>query len=338
MGFSVKLEEDILFFPTAANYNPRLGVWEIPIHGQIFEKEEKSWIRKIFIKSLRKTLDIPKNTQYSSHFQERLRWFLVDNQRWKTVSIKLGEKSYKLKPSRANGHFVRKLVLSAQEVEDLLQTKSSIGYQAILAENDPRIFQGEVSFPKETGISIVSDIDDTIKYSDVRNKKNLLKNSFLFRFSAIPGMAEFFQQLQQNKVQFHYVSASPWQLYPLLKDFLQEEGFPKGIFHLKKFRVKDSDFFNLFMPGLDYKYRSIEPILQKFPKRRFILIGDSGEKDPEAYSVIAKRHPQQINKILIRLAYPEAKSRFEKLFSHLPREKWQVFSAADEIDRTSLTE
>ncbi len=38
----------------------------------------------------------------------------------------------------------------------------------------------------------------------------------------------------------------------------------------------------------------------RFPKRRFILIGDSGEKDPEVYREIQRRFPAQVQEIMIR--------------------------------------
>jgi hypothetical protein len=36
------------------------------------------------------------------------------------------------------------------------------------------------------------------------------------------------------------------------------------------------------------------------PQRQFILVGDSGEKDPEMYAKIAAKHPRQIVRICIR--------------------------------------
>jgi phosphatidate phosphatase APP1 len=37
-----------------------------------------------------------------------------------------------------------------------------------------------------------------------------------------------------------------------------------------------------------------------FPERRFVLVGDSGEKDPEVYSKLAARFPERVVAILIR--------------------------------------
>ncbi|KAI9473773.1 MAG: hypothetical protein EXX96DRAFT_487278 [Benjaminiella poitrasii] len=51
-------------------------------------------------------------------------------------------------------------------------------------------------------------------------------------------------------------------------------------------------------PG-KHKLEMISTILQDFPQRKFILIGDSGEIDPEIYEQIYNEYPDQIIKIFI---------------------------------------
>jgi len=91
-----------------------------------------------------------------------------------------------------------------------------------------------------------------------------------------------------------------WQLYPPLQDFIRSSRFPPGTFHLRNFRWKDESFFNLFKSPEGHKLAVIEPLLERFPKRRFILVGDSGEKDAEIYETLARKYPQQIVHIMIR--------------------------------------
>ena len=43
------------------------------------------------------------------------------------------------------------------------------------------------------GISVISDIDDTIKVSHVANRGRLLRNTFVNPFAPVPGMAELYQ-------------------------------------------------------------------------------------------------------------------------------------------------
>jgi phosphatidate phosphatase APP1 len=82
-----------------------------------------------------------------------------------------------------------------------------------------------------------------------------------------------------------------------------------------------------------YKPGVIEPLLRRFPKRQFVLVGDSGEKDPEIYGALARKFPAQIRRVLIRDVTGESAGspRYEKAFARLPREVWRVFKRPREI-------
>ncbi len=159
-------------------------------------------------------------------------------------------------------------------------------------------------------------------------------NTFFRSFEAVPGMADYYRLLVNlPDVAFHYVSASPWQLYQPLEEFRRESNYPPGSFHMKLFRWTDRSIANIFSSPIQYKLNIIEPILTRYPNRQFILIGDSGEKDPEVYGDLARRYPKQINKILIRnvTSLNTEDQRFLDAFRNVPAEKWQVFQQTDEI-------
>lgn len=131
----------------------------------------------------------------------------------------------------------------------------------------PRLFTpaaAELLLIPPTGLSIISDIDDTVKLSDVLNKRELLRNTFLREFVPVDGMAALYQHWeQQHDAVFHYVSASPWQLQPELEAFLRSSGFPLATFHLKSVRVNalpgsGDSLLNLLEKGASFKPRHIE--------------------------------------------------------------------------------
>ena len=147
-------------------------------------------------------------------------------------------------------------------------------------------------------------------------------------------MAELYQTLaRSNGAAFHYISASPWQLYAPLAEFVHTNGFPAGTFALKQFRWQDKSFFSLFADPEKYKPGVIEPLLKQFPKRKFMLIGDSGERDPEIYATLARKYPQQIVRILIRDVTGEsaASERYVKAFRGVSPSRWQIFREPDEL-------
>ena len=130
-----------------------------------------------------------------------------------------------------------------------------------------------------------------------------------------------------------YVSGSPWQLYQPLSQFLGAEGFPAGSFHLKSFRLTDSSALEFFGSQEEYKSAVIEGIFADFPQRRFILVGDSGEQDPEVYGALAREHPEQVVWILIRDVGDAGRgaARFDAAFEGVPKARWKVFRNPDEL-------
>ena len=111
---------------------------------------------------------------------------------------------------------------------------------------------------------------------------------------------------------FHYVSGGPWQMYRPLSEFLfdDDSGFPPGSFHMKNVRTnpfesESYDDFRKLAGGSgaatrEQKLQQITALLAYFPLRQFVLIGDSGELDPEIFRRVREEHPKQIAEIRIR--------------------------------------
>lgn len=146
-------------------------------------------------------------------------------------------------------------------------------------------------------------------------------------------MQKFYARLHTSKVDcFVFVSASPWQLYPIFSQFFWDKKFPDPIYLMKYFRIKDSSFLNLFKNPENYKMATIEPLIKEWKNVKFILVGDSGEKDPEAYAKLAQKYPERIIKIYIRRAYEEfLDSRVQTIFKDISQEKYQIFENPEEI-------
>ncbi|KAI8141290.1 hypothetical protein BJV82DRAFT_182106 [Fennellomyces sp. T-0311] len=158
--------------------------------------------------------------------------------------------------------------------------------------------QGHVSLVEPTGISIISDIDDTIKDTQIlAGARTVLSNTFFKHPREVSGMADAYMRWYTQGASFHYVSNSPFQLMPMLDRFLKSSDFPPGSMHL---RLDGNMLARLVeMPGRA-KRDAILQIIKDFPQRQFILIGDSGEIDLEIYARIAAEYHDQILKIFIR--------------------------------------
>jgi hypothetical protein len=324
-------DEEIVFFPTLAHRVRGGGGWECEIRGCVYEPEK----RRLILGLLRETLELKQvelTDQEAATFAERARLFMADNQRGRTIVVRVGARDHALGKSRPDGQFAG--VIRVKDAELGTAGIKTAQIQALLPAGAPRRFLGQICLVEDTGISVISDIDDTIKATQVRDRKLLLRRTFLEPFQPVPGMAEVYRAWAEKAgAQFCYVSASPWQLFLPLSEFVKANGFPSGAFYLKKFRWKDQSFLSLLESPERYKPAVIEPLLKQFPRRRFVLVGDAGERDPEIYAGLARRYPQQVARILIRDATgePVDTTRYQTTFRGLPSGLWQVFRTPAEV-------
>jgi phosphatidate phosphatase APP1 len=259
-------------------------------------------------------------------FAERARWMFVDNKRHRTISVSMGGEVHVLGRTKANGHLRARVTLKPFRRDAAPSPVTA----AVLTEADgtPGISERlEIHFLEDEGLSVISDIDDTIRISNVRDRAALLRGTFVEPFRPVPGMADLYRRWAASSgAQFHYVSATPWQLYVPLVGFIEASSFPRGTFHLKDFRWRDRTFFSLLATPDRYKLKTIEPLLKRLPHRRFVLVGDSGQHDPEVFGELARRYPRQVQRIFIRNLMDSGQTeRYRSAFGGVSSELWSIF-------------
>ncbi len=328
---SVKDDEVVVLFPTWSAPPTGDADRSLPVHGWVYEPERSSIARRVAIGTFRRALALPDDAEESAIFKRRAALFLVDNERGKRIALRVGQREAVMPESEPNGHFDGVVVATKAEVTALPRPAPPAGVDVVRIETAPtsdgRVSQGQIHLIGATGLSVISDIDDTVKITEVTDRDKLLENTFMKEFREVPGMAALYQAWARQGAAFHFVSSSPWQLYPELAEFARTSGFPPATFHLKLFRVKDDSFFELFAGGEQTKPRQIAPILHAYPGRTFILVGDSGEKDPEVYGRIFRERAQQIRHIYIRNVTGESldSPRFKAAFEGVPAERRTLF-------------
>lgn len=302
--------KEVTFYPTYGYKNEK--GWNIHLRGWVHESRSLANILggKIARTGLQCD-EAQKNT-----LRMRAAGFTDDDKSFEKVVVKFDsdDEAFALSKSGANGIVELDLVLTPERAGQLLAKQgSSNGWLTYRAVSKEHTGLGRVRLiePDPDGVSLISDIDDTIKVTEVpAGQETVLKNTFCLDFKTAPGMVEKYRGL--GDIPVHYVSGGPEQLFGPLYDFLitGPEPFPEGTFHLKFFpkNILDSEstrnLVRLVVSSLevthDHKIEQITAIMKNFPERKFILSGDSGEIDPEIYNEIKKARPGQVKEIWIR--------------------------------------
>ena len=171
----------------------------------------------------------------------------------------------------------------------------------------PRVVAAPVLTPGAAAFGVISDLDDTVLQSEVTSviraaRLVLLENAR----TRLPfaGVAAFYRALESGAASgvrnpIFYVSSSPWNLYDVIAGFLEAERIPPG-----PLLLRDWDLGSELFRNAGHKTRLIREILETFSDLSFILIGDSGQEDPEIYSEIVSAHPNRILAVYIRNVEP----------------------------------
>ncbi len=238
--------------------------------------------------------------------------FETDEIKHTELSVKIGDKTFYTKTDD-RGYF-----LIDEQVEDISAYANKEGWVKLefsyREEQLKRTIQSNNRFPgdmlipsNKAAFGVISDVDDTILHTGLTSilKWRVLINTLLTSAGKrlpLEGAPEFYNLLHQGKTgqeanPIFYVSHSPWNLYRYLKYFLRNNNFPKGPIILRNFpkpfarRPKDEK---------PQKQKEIINLLKTYPKLKFILIGDSGEHDPDIYMEVADVYPDRILAIYLR--------------------------------------
>ncbi|KAI0339414.1 hypothetical protein BDW22DRAFT_1336257 [Trametopsis cervina] len=153
-----------------------------------------------------------------------------------------------------------------------------------------------------TTIRLISDIDDTVKTAGILSgSKAAFYNVFVKDLAegVIPGMGDWYTGMWKRGVRFHYVSNSPFELLPVINEFLTLSRLPPGSIKLRSYTGRRL-LSELFKASAERKRAGIIDVLDHFPDGRFFLVGDSGEQDLELYATLASDRPQQVLGVFIR--------------------------------------
>ncbi|KAI9655874.1 MAG: hypothetical protein M1829_000477 [Trizodia sp. TS-e1964] len=244
----------------------------------------------------------------------------------------------KLGPSERNG-------LSSNDLEIISQSNwkdGNVAKPTPLVSKGTTVINMETHFAEPDGWGFISDIDDSIKITLTPSPLGILSSTFTSIPQPVAGMPELYAHIAKLlSPAWFYLSASPYNLYPFLREFRQEH-YPPGTIILRDASWTNLSGFltNLTLGTQSYKVSRMDKIHQWLPKRRMICLGDSTQSDPEAYGEIYHKYPGWVKAIYIRKVTDVAEfneadknsdTRFEKAFLDVPKEIWKTFTHPSEL-------
>ncbi len=222
------------------------------------------------------------------------------------VTLRFGTAEARVRTDE-EGHFSHFLEVHPDQVSEARWQSVECTLQP--PEGGERRFQAaaEILLPGPTArYGVISDVDDTVMITGAANLLSIFKLTVLNNartrapFTGVDGLyralAGGSDDHETNPV--FYVSSSPHNLYDMLDDFFQHQGLPKGPILLRDIGLTPEQWFKAGHG--EHKRAKIDRILRTYPHLDFVLIGDSGQEDPEIYATVAAAYPGRIRVIYIR--------------------------------------
>lgn len=196
-----------------------------------------------------------------------------------------------------------------------------------IGDDEPAVGAGWVVKPSLAApFLVISDIDDTILLTGLTEGLTMVARTLLRdveQRSAIPGMSALYRGLARGvpgrtgkprpEPAFFYVSTGSWAFYSMLEQFVELRAFPKGPMFLTDWGPTER---YLRRSGAEHKRAAVRRLFESYPGMRFVLIGDSGQRDPLIYEEMAREFPGRVLLAMIRQVGSDADERNTQLREH----------------------
>ncbi|KAK3325141.1 hypothetical protein B0H66DRAFT_547447 [Apodospora peruviana] len=275
------------------------GHWQAEFVSAVFEGKPSAKIVD-YVGDVAKLLGLAKGTKEEAVVESRIVPFVTEILPGRQVHVNIGESKQRLRlgPGGRNG-----ISSDLKRLPDAADGATVVS-TADVPSGTGGILEMKTVYVEPEGWAVISDVDDTIKITQTSDPTGILRTTFVSDPTPIAGMPQLYAYLQSvvtPAAPWFYLSASPYNLYPFLREFTAQH-YPHG-----QLILRDSSWMTI--PGLlsnltlgteEYKVDRIKKVHSWLPKRKMILIGDSTQSDPEAYGDICRKFPGWAKLVLIR--------------------------------------
>jgi len=189
----------------------------------------------------------------------------------------------------------------------------------------------------EEGLTIVSDIDDILRVTQIYDPAAGLRNSFAYPYQSWANMPQIYNNWasQNEMIHFHYLTTLPEQVTRAYESYIYSS-YPLGSFDTRPLNFTTQDQI------LQVRMVALTKVIQTYPKRKFVLVGDTSNGDVmRDYPALVSMFPGQISCILIRNTsatdsadhFPYDTSGFQNVSTSL----YMFFVTPDDLKDLDLT-
>ncbi|KAK7525849.1 uncharacterized protein IWZ02DRAFT_201276 [Phyllosticta citriasiana] len=326
---TVWLQENTAYRPKGSN----ASTWEAEFVAAFFVRNPNRRTLTRLVADIADKLNLADGDENEETIAKRLEPWTTEILPGHTVRINIGgTHEAKLGPGDRSGVSKNVIALEAGKAGD----GDTVDSHAVGVDTHPMT----TTYAEAKGWAVISDIDDTIKITGTGDIGAVLRSTFVDEPTPVDGMPAFYAHMHKtlNKAPVWYLSASPYNLYPFLHAF-RNAHYPPGPLLLWNASWMDVSAFVLALTKEPERYKcdKMRQLHASFPDRKFVCIGDSTQRDPEAYASTYREFPGWIRAIYIRRvpggadASKTAPERFEKAFEGIDRALWHVFDEPAEL-------
>ena len=225
----------------------------------------------------------------------------------------------------ATGYFQAEFSLSSPLPSGWHPVRAQLVSQTLMPEKVLAEGEGKILIPHPTQLICISDIDDTflISHSATRAKRlQVLLTENAHSRMPFEGVVAHYQLLAKagngpnTQNPFFYVSSSEWNLYDYIREFSAQNHLPDGVYLLSPLK-RLREVLKTGRGKHHTKFDRIARIMQTYPDRQVILLGDDSQQDPVIYESVVAQYPSQVRAVYIRQIHAENKKRTETLMERI---------------------
>lgn len=197
-------------FDTAGHLDASGDFWHVPAEIWAYRPQDSVARKAVIARLFASRYSLAVTDANRALFDRRVNLLLADNVGGVRPSVRIGSETPDFPPTVATGHTSMTVKLP------IYPATPSTGAR-IAFEVDSGVTATAHLVPPD-GVSVISDIDDTVKDSGVLDKRRLWDSTFYQPFKSVAGMADFIRSLAGKSGAVHYVSSTPWHLYAPLRE------------------------------------------------------------------------------------------------------------------------